>query len=103
MYDSKLPLSSNRQNYLKMDDKEKKNLSTISMKTDNIQYEGHNMVYREGYNSLHSMNDDNLYKQYKSNMLNSVPTKQVNTKEQIHSERKKENDNKSIEITLPIK
>jgi len=103
MYDSKLPLSSNRQNYLKMDDKEKRNLSTMSSKADNLQYEGQNILFKDGYNSLHSINDDNLYKQYKSNMLNSVPTKQVNTKEQLHSERKKENDNKSIEITLPIK
>jgi hypothetical protein len=103
MYDSKIPLSSHRQNYLKMDEKEKKNLSTISIKPDNIQYEGHNQIYREGMNSLHSNNDDYLYKQYKSNMMNSMNTKPLQTKEQIHSERKKENENKSIEITLPIK
>jgi len=103
MYDSKLPLSSHRQNYLKMDDTEKKNLSTISIKHDNIHYEGHNVNYREGINCLQSNNDDNLYKHYKSNMLNTINTKPIQSREQIHSERKKENENKSIEITLPIK
>lgn len=103
MYDSKLLHSSHRHNYLKMNEKEKKNLSTLSIKPDNIQYEGHNQLYRDGNNTLHSNNDDNLYKQYKSNMFSSHNTKQIQSKEQIHSERKKENENKSIEITLPIK
>jgi len=103
MYDSKLPASSHRQNYLKMDEKEKKNLSTLSIRGDVIDYEGLNNIYKEGANSLNSKNDDYLYRQYKSNMQSSMNSKQLQSKDQIFSERKKENDNKTIDITLPIK
>ena len=103
MYDSKLPPTSHRQNYLKMDEKDKKNLSTLSIRGDNIDYDSHNNMYKEGLNTLHSKNDDYLYKQYKNNMLNSLNSKPLLTKDQILTERKKENENKTIEITLPIK
>ena len=54
------------------------------------------------YSSLNNNKEDNLYKQYKNNMLNSLNSK--NNKELIGSNSKKgENDNNIIEITVPVK
>ena len=65
-----------------------------------------NEIFSGNYNFYSSINNNNkedyLYKQYKNSMLNSLNSK--NNKELVGGNSKKgENENNTIEITVPVK
>lgn len=78
--DNKLNYQINTKNYFNKTD-DRKNMSSISIKSDNM-------------GDYLPPNDELIYKQYKNNMINSMPKSQNN---------KQENETNLIETILPMR
>jgi spindle assembly abnormal protein 6 len=96
--DSKMCFSGNAMNSNRIDDKDRRNMSSLSIKSENMGGE-YNQYNNLGlYPNNAKTFEDPIYKHYKNNMFNSV-----NSKAGKDVGKKAENETNVMEMTIPVK
>jgi hypothetical protein len=87
--------SSGKPVYSKVDEDRKNYISSSARNEPNVDF-NHNSNYNN------QTNIEDLYKQYKHNMFNTINSKSAN-KDNLQTGRKSENEINVIEMVLPVK